>query len=383
MFDMLRSETLHPDDLTDADIGAWRALCATRPEFQGPLLGPDFARAVGAVRPDARVGVWRQDEEPVGFLAYHQRPGGLARPIGAPLSDYHGVVAREGLDLRQGIADLGLSGFRFTGLIDPLRMAEPSISAEHEAFLIELTSSAEDYLEALRAASPKRFKNYRRLDNKLDREVGAITLRAPDHDPAALAQLLTWKREQLARTGVHDYLAPAWTQRLIEDLFARQDGPFQGLMINLYVGDQLVAGHFGVRLGDVYHPWIASTDPTLSAWSPGQLFLLRAIAAMPDLGLTTYDLGPGHEHYKRPYALSSRMIGEGMLVASGPRGRSVDASERVWALAEARSPHMVGRLRRRLDAIATTELSFAGRARGLAHAIATRTFRPGAASEAA
>lgn len=104
---------------------------------------------------------------------------------------------------------------------------------------------------------------------------------------------------------------------------------------------------------------------------------------MPELGLTTYDLGPGHEHYKRPYALSSRMIGEGMLVASGPRGRSVDASERVWALAEAHSPNMVGRLRRRLDAIATTELSFAGRARGLAHAIATRTLRPGAASEAA
>ena len=52
MFEMLRLETLHPSELTDADIVAWRRLCASRPEFSSPLMGPDFARAVGAVQPD-------------------------------------------------------------------------------------------------------------------------------------------------------------------------------------------------------------------------------------------------------------------------------------------------------------------------------------------
>ena len=48
MFEMLRLEVLRPSELSDADIGAWRALCAARPHFRNPLLGPDFAIAVGA-----------------------------------------------------------------------------------------------------------------------------------------------------------------------------------------------------------------------------------------------------------------------------------------------------------------------------------------------
>lgn len=379
---MTRLVTLHPAELTDADIGAWRSLCATQPDFRSPLMGPDFAQAVGAVREDARVAIWREDDgQAVGFMGYHARPHGMARPIGAPLSDYHGPVSARPLDLAEGLAELGLSAYRFSGLLDPLGAAASAPAERREAFLIELDGPADDYLEALRAASAKRFKNYRRLDGKLDREVGKITVRAPDHDDVAFEQLLAWKRDQFERTGVHDFLAPEWTQKLIADFFAAREGPLQGLMINLYVGDKLAAGHFGVRLGDVYHPWIASADPELGAWSIGQLFLLRAIAAMPELGLKVYDLGPGHEHYKRPYALSTRTIGEGLMAAAGSRGRAAEASERAWAMAGAYRPGMVGRLRRRLDVIATTELSFSGRARGLAGAIAAKALKPGPSPE--
>lgn len=377
---MLRLEVHHPAELTDADIVAWRELCASRPEFRSPLLGPDFARAVGAVRPDARVAIWREGERGVGFFAYHHRPGGMARPIGAPLSDYHGLVADRPLDIQQDLAEFGLAAFRFTGLVDPYSDFASAISGVHQAHVIELERSADAYLEQVRAASPKRFKNYRRLDGKLDREVGPLTLRAPDFDRDAFNQLLGWKREQLARTGAHDFLAPTWTRDLLASFLDMREGPFQGLMINLYVGDHLLAGHIGVRVGDVYHPWIASTDPAMAAWSPGQLFLLRAIAAMPGLGLKVYDLGPGHDHYKRPYAFSSRMIGEGTMAASGPRGRAAVASEKAWLLAGANGAGPLGRLRRRLDIIATSELSLAGRAKGLAGAIAARALRPGAAS---
>jgi CelD/BcsL family acetyltransferase involved in cellulose biosynthesis len=380
VFEMLRLEVLRPSELSDADIGAWRALCASRPEFKNPLLGPDFAIAVGALREDARVAVWREGDKPIGFLAYHHRPGGMARPIGAPMSDYHGLVADRPLDIHADLAEFGLSAFRFTGLIDPNGDFSQAVAGENEAYVIELDRSAEAYLETLRAASAKRFKNYRRLDGKLDREVGALTLRAPDHDRAAFDQLLAWKREQLARTGAHDFLAPDWTRELLASFLEMREGHFQGLMINLYCGDKLLAGHIGVRVGDVYHPWIASTDPEMGAWSPGQLFLLRAIAAMPELGLKTYDLGPGHDHYKRPYALTTKMIGEGMMAAAGPRGRAAGASEKVWTLAGAHGAGPVGRLRRRLDMIATTELSLAGRAKGLAGAIAARALRPGASS---
>jgi CelD/BcsL family acetyltransferase involved in cellulose biosynthesis len=263
---MLSAETYHPNELAEPDAAQWRVLQAAHADFANPLLGPDFARAVGKVRDDARVSVFRRDGRAVGFLAYHLRPGGFVRAIGAPFSDYHSLVAEPGLSAEEALAAAGVAAFRFTGLVDPHGAFE--VASRVEAFAIALEGRAEDYLEALRAASPKRFKNYRRLDHKLDREVGELRIVAPDHDPAAFEQLIAWKRDQMTRTGVHDVLAADWTRRLMAELFETRDGPMRGLMINLYAGDRLVAGHFGVRAGGYYHPWIASTDPELAAWSP-------------------------------------------------------------------------------------------------------------------
>jgi len=292
---MPNAEIFRPAELSPADIAAWRRLAAARPEFASPLLDPDFAIAVGRIRTDARVAIWREGRRAVAFLAFHQRPFGLARPIGAPMSDYHALIAEDGFDGHAALTEAGLGTFKFWGLLDPMGMFAEDVALTRPAYVIELDSDAETYLEALRAASPKRFKNYRRLDSKLAREVGPLRMVANDLDPAAFDQLITWKREQLARTGAADFLAPDWTRRLMNDLFVQRTGRLQGLMINLYVGDKLAAGHFGVRAGSVYHPWIAATDPALGAWSPGQIFMLRTIAAMPQLGLTTYDLGPGHD----------------------------------------------------------------------------------------
>lgn len=377
---MLQAETIHPSDLSDADASAWRALCARRPAFDHPLLGPDFAQAVGRVRSDARVAIWRRDGAAVGFLPHHRRPGGLARAIGAPLSDYHALVADEALDVPAALEAAGLKAFRFSGLVDADGAFEPFATASQDGFLITLDDGADAYLEALRAASPKRFKNYRRLDHKLEREVGAIDLRA-DASQAAFDAMITWKREQLTRTGLHDFLRPDWTRDLLQGLFERREGEFQGLLVSLYAGERLAAAHFGVVARGVYHPWIASTDPEMASSSPGQVFLLRAIAAMPKLGLTTYDLGLGHEHYKRPYTLSTRTVAGGLATASGAGGRVAQASERAWVLAGAHGSGPVGRLRRRLDAIATVELSLAGRARGFAEALATGGRRVGAGQD--
>jgi len=368
---MLDVETLHPRDLAAADQRMWRDMAAAEPAFSSPLLGPDFAHAVGAVRDDTRVAVIRRRGETLGFLPHHRRPGQLARPIGSPLSDYHALVSRPDAALNGAnvLRAAGLTTFRYTGLIDPHGVfGQTEMKTAHVIGLGQ--TDAETYLEAVRAASPKKIKNWRRLDSKLDREMGPIRLVAADPSPQAFDQLLAWKREQLARTGVHDFLRPDWTRGLMLDLFQKRDGPFQGLMINLYAGDQLVSGHFGVRLDGVYHPWIASTNPAYAEWSPGQIFFMRAIAAMPGLGLERYDLGPGHDHYKGAYALSQIQIGDGAATASGMAGRVASSLDGVWALAGAGGAGPVGKLRRRMEAIASVELTMAGRMRGLVHAVA-------------
>lgn len=375
---MLTVETLHPSLLSAADAALWRSLAAEEDGFANPLLGPEFAQAVGKVREDARVAVVRRAGETLGFLPFHRRPGGLARPIGSPLSDYHGLVSRPEAGLR--IADVlraaEVSVFRYSGLVDPHGVFPASPDTDRTAYLIDLNgTTAEAYLEAVRAESPKKIKNYRRLDNKLDREVGEVRLVAGDMSRDAFNLLIDWKRDQLIRTGGHDFLRADWTRELMADLFTTSDGEMRGLMINLYAGDLLVGGHFGVRQGAIYHPWIASTNPAMAAWSPGQIFFLRAIAAMPELGLKRYDLGPGHDHYKRAYGLRTFQIGEGAATAASVAGRVAHSMESVWTLAGAHGAGPVGQLRRRMDAIASTELTVTGRVRGFVEAVAARVQR--------
>ncbi|MDP2212895.1 GNAT family N-acetyltransferase [Phenylobacterium sp.] len=378
---MLQLQTLHPLDLADADVAAWREMTAGDAAFASPLLGPDFARAVGLVRPDARVAIWRREGTAVGFLPHHVKGAGLARPIGAPLSDYHALVSHGALDAQVALAVAGLGAFRFTGLIDPKNTFDSAVRAVRPAYVIRIEESAAAYLEALRAQSPKRFKNYRRLQSKVAREVGELSLCAPDNDLTAFEQLIAWKREQLARTGAHDFLAQDWTRRLMENLFRTIDGDFRGLMITLRIDGRLVAGHFGVRLGDVYHPWIASTDPEMGVFSVGQLFLLQAIAAMPALGLKVYDLGPGHDHYKAPYALEVRQIAEGTALAAGSIGWRARLGEGAWRMADASCGPIIGRVRRRFETISDVELTMGGRLRGVASAVAAKARRNGAEIE--
>lgn len=378
---MLSADIVSPSELSHADEAAWRALRSGHPDFASPLLGPDFARAVARARPDARVAVFREDGRAVGFLAHHRRPGGLARPIGAPLSDYHALLAEPGLDPAAALQAAGLAAYRFTGLVGADERVGPWVRARQPGYVIHLEDGAEAYLETLRAASPKRFKNYRRLENKADREVGLVRV-VVDRSRGTLATLMAWKRAQIARTGLHDFLRPDWTQALMWRLFERGEGALAGMTLSLYFGDRLAAGQFGVREGEWFHPWIAATDPELSVYSPGQVFFLKAIAAMPGLGLSTYDLGPGHEHYKRPYSLATRETAEGQVIAAGARGRGVRISEQAWLMAGARRHGLVGRLHRRLETIAAVDLTLAGRARGLAEAVAARAVRRSEAAEA-
>jgi CelD/BcsL family acetyltransferase involved in cellulose biosynthesis len=372
---MLRAEILRPQDLTPRHRAAWGEFRSLHPAFRSPLLSAEFAEAVGRLREDAAVAVFSRGAAPVGFLAHHRRPTGLARPIGASWSDYHALVCAPdaALDGAAALRAAGLAAYRFHGLVDPYGAFPDTGDDSHDAYMIALPGSGEDYWEGLRAASPKRFKNMRRLEHKLARELGEPELVAPDRDEAAFHALMAWKSDQLRRSGLHDVLAPAWSRALMRSLFEAREGPLQGLLISLKVGGRVIAAHFGVRLGEAYHPWIAAYDPALAAYSPGLTFMSEAIRAMPRLGLTSYDLSAGSDHYKRPFASDrvpvregvARTFGAGLHLSLGRLSRAVGAGP-------ARTLRRVGR---RIDHIAAAELSFAGRLQGVASAFAARSRR--------
>ena len=150
---MPNCQITHPDAL-DADLAArWRAIAASRPETSSPLLGPDFARAVGRVRPDAAVAVWRVQDEPVAFLPHLRRPGGLARPMGAPLADYHGLIADRRVDVAEALRKADIGAYRFTGLIDPHGAFADQTHAKQQAFVIDIA----DPLAGSRVSEPVVF----------------------------------------------------------------------------------------------------------------------------------------------------------------------------------------------------------------------------------
>lgn len=376
-------QSVRPSELTAPEREAWLDFCAATPVFRSPLLGPDFAQAVERRRDDSYVAIFRRNGRVVGFLPHHRRSSGFARPMGAPFCDYHALVTEPGLRLegRQALAEAGLTTFRFSCLIDPYGCFDAVDRTPQDGFVMKLgPAGAESYLEALRAPNPKRAKNWRRLENKLEREVGEIELTAPDHDREAFDTLMRWKRQQLVRGGMHDFFRPNWTLGLMQDLFERREGPFQGLMLTLRAGGRLVAGHFGVRRNGCFHSWISSIDPDLAATGAGNTLLLRAIKAMPGLELSAFDMGPGHAHYKEPFCTGRIAASSG--VARGAAHGVAHSMNRALALAAERS-EAVARLLRRLDHIAAIELSVGGRLLGVAQAFAGQARRGARATDRA
>ena len=66
----------------------------------------------------------------------------------------------------------------------------------------------------------------------------------------------------------------------------------------MYVDDQLLAVHFGMRTKDVLHWWFPAYDPQYHRYSVGLLLLLH-MARSTELGFKYIDLGKGPEPYKQ------------------------------------------------------------------------------------
>ena len=71
----LRAEICRPCELGPAEIERWHRFQAEQ-RLTNPFLSPEFAIAVGAVDPTARIGVFSDGAEQIGFLAFMLRETG-------------------------------------------------------------------------------------------------------------------------------------------------------------------------------------------------------------------------------------------------------------------------------------------------------------------
>ncbi len=303
-----------PASQLDAPLLArWRALQARNPVLQSPYYAPEFTLAVAAVRDDVRIAVLEEDRAVAGFFPFQSR-WRVGVPVGAGLSDHHGVVCARGT--RWHWPDLlratGLSSWRFDHLpreqAAGVKAATPALSPT-----LDLSRGYEAYLASRRRYGIRRLSEIERKGRKLAREVGPLRFEAHTTDPHVFEKVLRLKSHQCRRTGVPDFFAQAWARALVERVTATQQPDFGGRLSALYAGDTLVAAHLGMHSPAVWHWWFPVYEHALASYSPGGLLLLKVAEAAATQGHALLDLGKGDDAYKPSFADGGWPLAQGWV----------------------------------------------------------------------
>lgn len=342
----LHIETVQAAGLSQSHLRLWRAFRARRPELASPYFDPRYALAASQACPGAFIAILSQGDRIDGFWPL-QRRGGLLQPLGAPLTDYSGIVARPDvrLDHRAAIRALGERRFRFSGLHALPSCLPPAIGAQ--AMVADLSNGFEAWLEGRREAGQGSFyKDKRRRRRLLEAEVGEISFDIASRDDEALAFILSRKRQQLVEAGQHDIFACGWTEALLRRLLDQPQDDFGARIATLRAGGRLIAAELGLLSGRAYHLWFPVYDPAFHAYSPGQLMTIETLRLLAARRVRRVDFGAGGEDYKKAFADPRETVFEGNILANPAR----DLLERTPALRRQRA-----KIERRLDRIAACE----------------------------
>jgi CelD/BcsL family acetyltransferase involved in cellulose biosynthesis len=304
--------------LTPTDVAAWAALQEANPLLASPYFRPEFTIAVASVRDDVWVAVIERRGEPVGFFSYQNDRMRIGRPVGGPLSDYQGIIAKRDFvwDAAQLIRDCGLREWKF----DHLLAAQESFRRFHEVAtqspVIDLAKGYEAYAEDRRRAGSEQITVVLRKRRKIEREVGPLRFEFHSTDHAVLATLMRWKSRQYHELGTVDAFGIPWVVKVVEKIHSIQGESFAGVLSILYAADQHIAAHMGMRSKTVWHYWFPAYDLAFGKYSPGSILLLEMAERASSLGLNSIDLGKGAERYKQSLMNRAIPIAQGAVTVA-------------------------------------------------------------------
>ena len=103
------------------DWARWRELRAGNPALYSPYFNPFYTQLVAELTENVWMLVVYDKNMPIAFLPYHgsKSGGGLIRPVGAPMTDYHGLICASDadFDLMAALDAAGINAFHFGGLV--------------------------------------------------------------------------------------------------------------------------------------------------------------------------------------------------------------------------------------------------------------------------
>ena len=187
---------------------------------------------------------------------------------------------------RSGVASSALRYYEERGLIASQRAFVPFHRQIRPSWVMDLQDGVEAYLGSRQRAGVRELSAVARKRRKLEREHGEVRVVHELADPGVLAMLERWKSDQYRRTGAADHMAQGWVRDVLRLAHLRRTPTFAGVLSALYVGDRVVAAHFGIRSTSVWHYWYPAYDPAFGQYSPGLILLLSMVESQsPDLVL--------------------------------------------------------------------------------------------------
>jgi CelD/BcsL family acetyltransferase involved in cellulose biosynthesis len=335
----LSIDAVSPSALGPADIAAWQAIQAADPALDSPFLSHDWALTVERVqagrRGAIRVAVVREDGDAVGFFPARV-VGSTAMPVGAPMCDYQGLVARPGvaLDAKNLVAALGVQRLDFSHMLAD----QPAFTAFSRgavtSYGIDVADGYAAYEAQRREAGSGVLKDIDKRRRKVEREAGPVRFQALADCPKAFDLLLDWKRQQYRATGQTVIFDAPWTVALLRALHGQAGGDFGGGLFTLHIGDQLAAIQFHLRGARTLHAWIIAHDEAFERYSPGLILFQEILRWMDDTPFTGLDLGAGDYRFKLQLSNLHRPVAHGFVGRPSPASLVRGAQYGVRAAAE-------------------------------------------------
>jgi len=360
----------HPAKLTTAEIEAWQNIRAGNPALYSPYFHPDYAQLVGELRKDARIAIAYDKGKPVCFFPF--QGSGFARPLGAPMTDYHGFIeaANAGINHTEFLQGADIGALHYTSMVGEQNDMVGFHRDEYPLCLIDLSDGVESWRASRSKSYRRSLKSNRRRIRRTEEEFGPRRFEYKARSGVAFDQLLAWKRERFSETGLYDVLSADWTSGMLRELWERDSGLRCDLHV-LYFGDQMAAMDMGLTDGETFHSWIVGYSPDFHSLSPGTQLLEDMIDNAPELGYRLIDLGAGMDSYKSAYAVEGHFACSGFVPVAGAAAAISKLYGAAEKFGEKSLKDIPGKLRRRYTQIADCDDTVSGRAKAMFDAVKT------------
>jgi CelD/BcsL family acetyltransferase involved in cellulose biosynthesis len=311
----MKVEVLAAGQLSAGLIANWRGIQQSNPALSSPFFCPEFTLSVASARDDVRIAAIEENGSLAAFFPFQMPRRRLGEPVGAPMSDYHGIVCAPNFrcNARALLKACGLNAWDFDHLVPGQAFFADFRWRVGRSPFIDLREGLAAYENGHRALGSSLIPEVKRKMKKMEREAGPVRFLFNTADDDAFQSLISWKRVQFPRL----VFCRPWAATALSLIRTTDTPSFGGLVSVLYAGDTPVSVHCGMRSEKVLHWWLSAYDQEYGRFSPGSLLLYKILEAAPSMGLHTIDLGKGDALYKDRFKNGEIPVAEGSI-AAGP-----------------------------------------------------------------